>query len=61
MPTASSTVCQHGVIVACYRNDGRWLLIRRSAHVQAPGRVCFPGGWVEANESQEEAVVREMH
>ncbi len=61
MPISASASTRHGVIVGCCRADGRWLLIRRSAHVQAPRRVCFPGGWVEAKESQEEAVVREMY
>jgi (d)CTP diphosphatase len=50
----------HGVIVACQRHDGRWLLIRRSATVPGPLRVCFPGGGIDAGESQEEALVREM-
>jgi 8-oxo-dGTP pyrophosphatase MutT (NUDIX family) len=50
----------HGVVVACQRADGRWLLIRRSATVPAPLRVCFPGGWVDDGESQTAAVVREM-
>jgi 8-oxo-dGTP pyrophosphatase MutT (NUDIX family) len=49
-----------GVVVACRRPDGRWLFIRRSATVRRPLRVCFPGGWIEAGESQAEAVVREM-
>ena len=50
----------HGVVVACQRHDGRWLLIRRSAMVRAPLRVCFPGGWVDDGEDQSTAVVREM-
>ena len=50
-----------GIVVACRRPDGRWLFIRRSATVRRPLRVCFPGGWIEAGESQAEAVVREMH
>jgi len=49
-----------GIVVACRRPDGRWLFIRRSATVRRPLRVCFPGGWIEAGESQAEAVVREM-
>ncbi|MGE3538844.1 MAG: NUDIX hydrolase [Candidatus Tectimicrobiota bacterium] len=49
-----------GVIVACQRADGRWLLIRRSATVRRPLAVCFPGGWIEPGETQEAAVVREM-
>src|SRR5215210_2618109 len=50
----------HGVAVALRRDDGRWLMVRRSANVGSPRKVCFPGGTIEAGESQEEAVVREM-
>lgn len=49
-----------GVIVACQRADGRWLLIRRSATVRRPLGVCFPGGWIEPGETQDAAVRREM-
>jgi len=49
-----------GVVVACRHPDGRWLLIRRSATVRVPLRVCFPGGWIDGGESQADAVVREM-
>ncbi len=49
-----------GVIVACQRVDGRWLLIRRSRHVAAPGRVCFPGGAIELGETVRTAAIREM-
>jgi 8-oxo-dGTP diphosphatase len=49
-----------GVVVACRRDDERWLLIRRSAWVRAPLRVCFPGGWIDAGESQADAARREM-
>lgn len=49
-----------GVVVACRRADGRWLLIRRSATVRRPLRVCFPGGWIDPGENQAAAVVREM-
>jgi 8-oxo-dGTP diphosphatase len=48
------------VVVAVAGDDGRWLCIRRSATVAAPLKVCFPGGAVEAGESQPAAVVREM-
>ncbi len=48
------------MVVACQRPDGKWLCIRRSATVAAPLKVCFPGGAVEAGESQESAVIREM-
>ena len=50
----------HAVIVACQRN-GRWLLIRRSQHVSAPGKVGFPGGALEQGEQEADAVIREMH
>jgi 8-oxo-dGTP pyrophosphatase MutT (NUDIX family) len=51
----------HGVVAAVHRAaDDRWLCIRRSAHVAAPGKVCFPGGAVEIGEDLHAAVVREM-
>lgn len=50
----------HGVIVACQRGDGRWLLIRRSGRVAAPLQVCFPGGAVEPREALPDAAVREV-
>ena len=50
----------HGVTVACQDQNGRWLLIRRSATVPGSLRVCFPGGGIDGEETQTEAVVREM-
>ena len=41
-------------------DDGRLLLIRR-AHPPAQGLWSIPGGRVEAGESSEEAVIRELH
>lgn len=49
----------HGVVIALRRDDGKWLIIRRSQHVAAPGKVCFPGGAIEIGETQEQAVTRE--
>lgn len=50
----------HGVIFGCRRDDGRWLMIRRSATVAIlPLRVCFPGGGALAGESIETACIRE--
>ena len=40
--------------------DGRMLVIRRAASVVAPMVYCFPGGGIEAGESEEEALVREF-
>lgn len=39
---------------------GRFLVIRRSAAVVAPGAYCFPGGGIEAGETEEQALVREF-
>ena len=51
----------HGVVVAIWReSDGKLLLVRRSRHVKAPLRVCFPGGGVEKGETLAQAAVREM-
>jgi len=45
-----------GVIV----RDGRLLVIRRSRFVVAPRTLCFPGGGIQGDESEEEALVREL-
>jgi 8-oxo-dGTP pyrophosphatase MutT (NUDIX family) len=51
----------HGVIVGCRRDDGRWLLIRRSRLLAAaPLKVCFPGGAVEIGEDRRAAAAREF-
>ncbi len=50
----------HGVVVACQRADGRWLMIRRSEQVPAPLKVCFPGGGLDEGEDQKTTIVREM-
>ena len=55
-----SPPARYGVVIACRREDGRWLMVRRAATVQrAPLKVGFPGGEVEPDETQEQAVVRE--
>ena len=46
--------------MGCKRSDGRWLLIRRSEHVVAPLKVCFPGGALEPGEDVRAAAIREM-
>ena len=48
-----------GVIAVIVR-DERLLVIRRSQFVVAPRAICFPGGGIEQDESQEQALVREM-
>jgi 8-oxo-dGTP pyrophosphatase MutT (NUDIX family) len=41
-------------------HQGRLLVIRRSQWVVAPRRFCFPGGGIEAGETEEVALVREL-
>ena len=48
-------------VIALIQRDGRVLMIRRSATVRAPLTWCFPGGGIEPGESQEAALVRELH
>jgi 8-oxo-dGTP diphosphatase len=50
---------KHGVVGVIREND-RFLVIRRSMKVRAPGLLCFPGGHIEAGETFEEAIIREM-
>ncbi|MBX3414493.1 MAG: NUDIX domain-containing protein [Pirellulales bacterium] len=40
--------------------ETRFLVIRRSQTVVAPGAFCFPGGAIESGESEEQALVREL-
>src|SRR4029434_5086139 len=47
-------------VVAVVRRGERFLVIRRSQHVRAPGMHCFPGGAIEAGEIEIDAVRREM-
>lgn len=46
-------------VVAVIVRDEALLVIRRSAMVVAPGAYCFPGGAIEAGETEEQALVRE--
>ena len=57
--TARGQNVVHGV-VAVICKGGRILSIRRPVEIDLGGRWCFPGGAVEAAESQDEAVVREV-
>ena len=47
-------------VVGVLVKDGRLLVIRRSQHVRSPGMYCFPGGGIEAGETETAAVVREL-
>ena len=46
--------------VAVVVRRGRLLLIRRSRFVVAPRTLCFPGGAIEGDESEAQALVREI-
>jgi ADP-ribose pyrophosphatase YjhB (NUDIX family) len=50
---------RRGVVAVVLRGE-QFLVIRRSQHVRAPGMHCFPGGAIEAGESEQEAIRREM-
>jgi 8-oxo-dGTP pyrophosphatase MutT (NUDIX family) len=47
-------------ILGIIRRRGRLLVIQRSATVAAPLTWCFPGGHLEPDETEAEALVREM-
>ena len=51
---------RHGVVGVIFRQE-KLLIIRRSMTVAAPGKLCLPGGGIEAGESESQALVREMH
>jgi 8-oxo-dGTP diphosphatase len=51
--------CRRGVVAVVIR-DQRLLVIRRSQHVRAPGMHCFPGGAIEPDETEAEAIIREL-
>jgi len=46
--------------VGVFVRAGKLLVIRRSKLVVAPRKFCFPGGAIEALETEEEALVREI-
>lgn len=50
---------RRGVVGVVVR-EGRMLVIRRSRSVVAPLVYCFPGGGIDGDESEEEALVREF-
>ncbi len=47
-------------VVAIIVEQSKFLVIRRSAFVRAPGLLCFPGGGIEADEDFEAAIRREL-
>lgn len=56
---ADSSLRRRGAIAVVTRGD-QFLVIRRSAIVTAPRMYCFPGGGIELDETEPEALVREM-
>ena len=58
-PRPEAAIRKVGVVGVLVR-DNQLLAIRRSQHVRAPGRHCFPGGAMEPGESEAETLVREM-
>lgn len=50
---------RRGVVIVIIRGE-RLLVIRRSQYVRAPGTHCFPGGHIEPDESEPDAVRREL-
>lgn len=47
-------------VVGVIADSERYLVIRRSQSVLAPGKICFPGGGIEPGEMPQEALVREF-
>jgi 8-oxo-dGTP pyrophosphatase MutT (NUDIX family) len=47
-------------VVAVIAENGQLLVIRRSQHVVAPRKICFPGGWMRPGEEEKAALEREI-
>jgi 8-oxo-dGTP diphosphatase len=58
-PSPEPTAARRGAVAVIVR-DSRFLVIRRSQQVVAPGAYCFPGGGLEPGESEHEALAREL-
>ncbi len=47
-------------VVAVIARGTRLLVVRRAAGIAAPGTLCFPGGALEGDESEPQALQREL-
>jgi 8-oxo-dGTP pyrophosphatase MutT (NUDIX family) len=56
----SSTLPIRRGVVGVIVRDARLLVIRRAQGIAAPGAYCFPGGGIEADETEDQALVREL-
>jgi 8-oxo-dGTP pyrophosphatase MutT (NUDIX family) len=54
-----SEAVREGVVIVVHR-AGRFLLIRRAAHILAGGAWCFVGGGIHAGETHAQAAEREF-
>ena len=52
--------CGRHAVVAVIIEQSRFLVIRRSEFVRAPGLLCFPGGGIESDEDFASAICREL-
>ena len=59
LPLPAGLTPRRGAVAVVVR-EARFLVIKRSTQVVAPGAFCFPGGGIEADESEERALVREF-
>ena len=59
MSASAHDGCLCGVVGVLER-DGAFLIIKRSEHVRAPGKWCFPGGAIEPGETASHTIVREF-
>jgi mutator protein MutT len=48
------------VVAAIIKKNGKYLIAKRAKHKMHPGKWEFPGGKIEANETPEEALEREL-
>jgi len=59
IPDSWKTGPRRGAVAVIWRGE-ELLVIRRALHIRAGGMMCFPGGGIEAGESEEEALMREL-